>query len=295
MSLAAGDRRPTRMVLPLDSEIPAALIERPARYEEGHPWQEPYVSPLVDLPSARERDGWFHFCHGHHVEFLYWEATRLAARRARAAFIDEDLAEARRWLARVDRLIRGSGALLHYCGDLDPEIYDPCLRASMETARPDFSGDMSRDFLTMMDSKAGLVEVLTAGGAALEEDLRVFRQAERYWTRHHGEVISALHPGKSLLQDTVAAMMRESESFDFRAYVETVVRSEQALADYDAYFGVTRSSAMGLGDYWTQAVEKLATVHRSFELDAPTRSALMRGDAVVLAILSEALGDERRT
>jgi hypothetical protein len=60
-------------------------------------------------------------------------------------------------------------------------------------------------------------------------------------------------------------------------------------ADYDDYFGVVRSEDMKVGDYWTQAVEKLAAVHRGFALDAEARTALMRGDAVLLAIISEAL------
>jgi len=46
---------------------------------------------------------------------------------------------------------------------------------------------------------------------------------------------------------------------------------------------------MKAGDYWTQAVEKLAAVHRGFAMNAETRTALMRGDAVLLAILSETL------
>jgi hypothetical protein len=49
---------------------------------------------------------------------------------------------------------------------------------------------------------------------------------------------------------------------------------------------------MKLGDYWTQAVEKLAVIHRRFAMAAETRTALMRGDAVLLSIVSERLGDD---
>ncbi len=65
----------------------------------------------------------------------------------------------------------------------------------------------------------------------------------------------------------------------------------QALDACDDYFGVIRTEGMSIGDYWTQAVEKLATVHRNFMLDAETRTHLMRGDGVLQAILSEHLGD----
>ena len=61
------------------------------------------------------------------------------------------------------------------------------------------------------------------------------------------------------------------------------------MADYDDYFGVLRGDDVKAGDYWTQAVLKLATVHRGFAMDAETRTALMRGDAVLLAIISETL------
>ena len=50
---------------------------------------------------------------------------------------------------------------------------------------------------------------------------------------------------------------------------------------------------MKAGDYWTQAVEKLAAVHRGFAMDAETRTALMRGDAVLLAVISETLAEPR--
>ncbi len=71
-----------------------------------------------------------------------------------------------------------------------------------------------------------------------------------------------------------------------------MVHGEQALSDYDDYFGVSRSTEMTIDDYWTQAVEKLAIVHRGFAMDADTRATLMRGDAVVLAVISELLSDD---
>jgi hypothetical protein len=50
---------------------------------------------------------------------------------------------------------------------------------------------------------------------------------------------------------------------------------------------------MKIGDYWTQAIEKLATVHRGFAMGAQTRTALMRGDGALLAIISGTLAGER--
>ena len=48
---------------------------------------------------------------------------------------------------------------------------------------------------------------------------------------------------------------------------------------------------MSIGDYWTEAVEKLAASHRTFAMDAETRTRLMRGDGALLALVSERLGD----
>ena len=108
---------------------------------------------------------------------------------------------------------------------------------------------------------------------------------------HHTEVVTSLHPGSSLLRDKLARPRRERDAFDPSHYIATVVHSEQALADYDDYFGVLRDKDMKAGDYWTQAVEKLAAVHRGFVMDAQTRTALMRGDAVLLAVISETLAE----
>ena len=47
--------------------------------------------------------------------------------------------------------------------------------------------------------------------------------------------------------------------------------------------------ARTIDDYWTQAVEKLAFVHTNFALEPRDRDALMHGDAVLLAMISERL------
>ena len=121
----------------------------------------------------------------------------------------------------------------------------------------------------------------------------MFEDSDGYWRRHHTDVVLSLHPGSSLLRDKLARLRRERETFDPSHYIAAVVHSEQALADYDDYFGVLRNEDMKAGDYWTQAVEKLAAVHRGFAMDAETRTALMRGDAVLLAVISETLAEPR--
>jgi hypothetical protein len=146
---------------------------------------------------------------------------------------------------------------------------------------------MSRDFLVMMRARARLNDALTQHDGALA----ALADADGYWRQRHTEVVLALHSGSSLLRDKLTVLRREREAFEPSHYIATVVHSEQAMADYDDYFGVVRNPEMAVGDYWTQAVEKLAAVHRGFALDADTRTALMRGDAVLLAIISEALVD----
>ena len=282
----------TGLVLPTDSRIPVTLAVRDAREAEGPRWQQPYVSRFIELADESDRAAWFHFCTGHHVEFLYWEATELACDRAVAAIGDRDRAGVERWLGRVATLVRGSAAMLHYCAAFDPSRYDPCLRPSMAAERDDFSGDMSRDFLAMMAARARLAEAMERTAGEHSEGLAVLQAADRYWHRHHAQVIMALHPGSSLLRDKLARLRSQDAAFDPVHYVATVVHSEQALAACDDYFGVVRDQDMKIGDYWTQAVEKLATVHRSFAMDADTRTALMRGDGVLLSIISEALAGE---
>lgn len=279
--------QPTHLLLPADSRVPTARQQGPSSADERHPWQEPYTSRLLDPHSAGDRAAWFHFCHGHHVEFLYWSVTALACERATAGLEAGDEGEIARWLDRAGALTRGSGAMLYFCGALDAATYDRCLRPSMEAERDDFSGDMSREFLVMMAAKAAMVDALKS--AERQDLFDRFHRSERVWYAHHGEVVKALHPGKSLLRETVERLEREVESFDYGAYLEDVVRGEHALADYDDYFGIQRTDSMTLDEFWTQALEKLATVHSSFAMGAAQREELMRGDAVVLAVLSERL------
>jgi hypothetical protein len=273
------------------------LAVRDAREDESQRWQQSYVTRFIELADERDRLAWFHFCTGHHVEFLYWEAAALACDRVISAHRDGDTAAVAHWVARIAALVRGSAAMLHYCAAFDPGRYDPCLRPSMAAERDDFSGDMSRDFLAMMDGRARMA-------AAMEQEsdthsdpygdaLAALRQADDYWHHHHAEVVMSLHPGSSLLREKLARLRREREAFDPAHYIATVVHSEEALAACDDYFGVVRIQDMKIGDYWTQAIEKLATVHRGFAMGAQTRTALMRGDGALLAIISETLAGER--
>jgi hypothetical protein len=279
--------QPTAILLPADARLPTARRDGPSSADETWPWQRPYVSALLEPRTPGDRAAWFHFCHGHHVEFLYWAVTAHACERVTAAVAAADVGEAERWLERVGELIRGSGALLYFCGALDAATYDRCLRSSMEAERDDFSGDMSREFLAMMDAKAAMVEALDGAGQA---DLRDrFNHAQRVWCAHHCDVVKALHPGKSLLREKVERLEAEADDFDYNAYVKDVVRSDQALRDYDEYFGIERSDSVTLDDYWTQALEKLAALHAGFAMTAEHRDELMRGDAALLAVLSELL------
>ena len=137
---------PTGLVLPADSRLPATLALRAAREDEQQPWQQPYVSRFVQIADERDRVAWFHFCTGHHVEFLYWEATTLACEHVISAAQRGDNLAVAHWVARAATLIRGSGAMLHYCAAFDPARYDPCLRPSMAAERDDFSGDSPGTF-----------------------------------------------------------------------------------------------------------------------------------------------------
>jgi hypothetical protein len=283
---------PTRLVLPVDAHVPLARLDGRAAPGDA-PWQVPFQNRFIDLDGDARHDAWLHFCLGHHIEFLLWQATALAGSRAVAATRAGDREELAVWMRRTTHLIRGSGALLHYCAAFDPAQYDPCLRTSMEAERDDFSGDMSTEFLAMMAVKADLVEALGAA-PGLGHELQAFRAAERFWHVHHGQVIQALHPGKSLLREKTERLTRESETFDYRAYVESVVRGEQARADYDDYFGVARSTDMTLDGYWTQAVAKVAQAHAHLSLRGSHRSEIMRADAALLETLSSLVDDRGR-
>jgi hypothetical protein len=284
---------PTGLLLPSDSRVPHTLAVRSAQLDEGQEWQREFVSEHVDLGDERDVTVWFHFCTGHHLEFLYWQATAVAADNAVAAIGADDRPDATRWIGRIASLVRGSAAMLRYCAAFDPTRYDPCLRPSMMAEREDFSGDMSRDFVSMMAVRAELAEVLKGHESDYADALVELKRAQRFWMSQHGEVLRALHPGSSLLREKLLRLERESATFDPEEYMATVVHSDEALRAYDHYFGVRRLDEMKIGDYWTQAVEKLATVHRSFAMDAVTRTALMRGDGTLLAIISDSLAVDR--
>jgi hypothetical protein len=287
---SASQRLPTRIALPADCRIPRTLAIRASPGDEHQPWEQPYASRFLTVAGDEDERAWFHFCSGHHVEFLYWEATAGACERVIEAVTADNHATVDQWLARIAALIRGSAAMLHFCAAFDPVRYDPCLRPSMAAERDDFSGDMSRDFLEMMAARARMEAVLEDTGTYADA-LAELRRAQRFWLRHHGDVVTALHPGSSLLRAKLDRLRRERESFDPARYITTVVHSEEALRDYDDYFGVIRDDDMKIGDYFTQAVEKLAVVHRGFAMDAETRTALMRGDGALLATISETLDE----
>lgn len=283
-------RLPTAIKLPSDTRVPLRRQEGDTTGSESHEWQRPFTNRFIELESDADRQAWFHFCHGHQVEFLYWEASTRACEQTANALQAGNERGVERWMDRVNDLIRGSGAMLYFCGALDAETYDRCLRPSMESARDDFSGSMSRDFLAMMKAKAHLVSALEASGR--QDLLRRFHDAERIWFKHHADVIHALHPGKSLLRTKVARLVEEVADFDYHGYVDDVVHGEQALTDYDSYFGVVRSEGMSLDEYWTQMLEKLALVHAGFAMDAARREELIIGDAALAGIVSEFLEAE---
>ncbi len=290
--VGANVELPTGLTLPADARLPKSLAVREARVDEDQDWQRQFANQHLDLRDDRDVVAWFHFCTGHHVEFLYWEATAGACQHAIEAIEAGDAGLAAAWVRRIATLVAGSGALLHYCAAFDPSRYDPCLRLSMKAERDDFAGDMSRDFLAMVSVRGRLAELLDAQGAEYDEIRGVLRQADRFWMRHHGQVIRELHPGSSLLRDKLQRLQSESAEFDPEHYIASVVHSDSAMNDYDSYFGVRRVGDMMIGDYWTQAVAKLAAVHRAFAMDAETRTALMRGDGTMLAIISDNLARE---
>ena len=104
-------------------------------------------------------------------------------------------------------------------------------------------------------------------------------------------MVVALHPGGSLLKEKIDRLKERSPEFDFGAYISSVVRSEQATRDHDAYFGVERTVGLSLAGYWTQAVAKVDVVHDHFELTAQDRALLLRCDAALLAVISAQLVD----
>ncbi len=150
---------------------------------------------------------------------------------------------------------------------------------------------MSIDFLRMMEAKHQLVAALTDTGLGHGPTRHALSEAERFWYHQHGDVVIALHPGDSLLKEKIDLLKERSPDFDYRAYISSVVRSEQATQDYDDYFGVQRSSEVSLADYWTQAVAKVDVVHHHFELSDQDRALLLRSDATLLTIISEQLTD----
>ena len=190
--------------------------------------------------------------------FLYWEATALACDRVVCAHREGDTATVE----------LGSLALPHWSGEArrccttarrsTPPVMTPaCALRWLQSAI--FSGDMSRDFLAMMDARARMAAAIEQAGDGYSDALAAPSQADDYWHHHHAEVVMSLHPGSSLLREKLARLRRERESFDPAHYIATVVHSEEALAACDDYFGVARIQDMRIGDYWTQAIEKLAT------------------------------------
>ena len=118
--VGANVELPTGLTLPADARLPKSLAVREARVDEDQDWQRQFANQHLDLRDDRDVVAWFHFCTGHHVEFLYWEATAGACEHAIETIEAGDAGLAAAWIRRIATLVAGSGALLHYCAAFDP-------------------------------------------------------------------------------------------------------------------------------------------------------------------------------
>jgi hypothetical protein len=298
-----------RMVLPLDGQWSSchggSSVKRATFVPE---WRRRFASPYVKPKTAEDAAAWFRWCVGHHHLFLFWGTASYAFHRVVEAVKAGEADKAADWLNRAARLVRGSvGAMVNAAG-FEPELYKEFLRPSMERCRPDFAAGSSKEHALMMIAFQNAKDAMKDAGflvpavqrasvpcALLAANTAINRVMSTWLAEHHQ--IVACFVGKkapSLLDQVLRRQLSEMDentnSLNKDAYIRNVIRSPEAQADYDRYFGVTRAP-VGLEDLADILIHVLDGVygHLAPQVTPKHRVWMAAGDSMMHSIVAELL------
>jgi hypothetical protein len=279
------------IALPHDSRIPRRQRRKGAAPPAGAAVRRLLPASVGWRAGSEENEVWFRWVVGHQHLFLYWIVQADLCARATRALQAGKWARATQLLRRLAVLRWGEIAAMLNCGNLASALYQAVLRPKMELVRADFSARSAQDYLAMETVLTALRKTLRQlpyADEALEQAQRVFQRACAQWKEHHIEVAERLQPGISLAVIEYQRLRDQGLGLSFPQYVDTVIQSTEAMAQYDRFFGVERLR-MDLQDFAETALEVVAQAHRILALPREQLKWVLRGDHLLVAYLDHLL------
>lgn len=166
---------------------------------------------------------------------------------------------------------------------LNREGYEAYIRESMKCVHPGFSGVSNREAMALEKSlgrlKRAQQRLPRATALAVRPLLAGIYEADREWWRHHGRAMARYVTNPVSLARMDFKHQARPESFDL--YRQRVLRNSRAMADYDRYFAVTRSSDLSPGHYRAVLTECLQRSDPYVDEQGPLAEYRARGAAAL--------------
>lgn len=287
--------------LPEDSRLPRACrteLTTVSQVRQPVTHRRPFRPEFINPTTSEELRAWFHWTVGHHHLFLYWLLIAESCDEVTRAVTSQKSSVAALWLNRANTLMLGSIGAMMNSGDFRPEMYQDFLRPSMVRVREDFSAASSVEYhrlkLAFEGMEQKLAQTYGAGPvpAEIEDAQRAFNDAKRMWFKYHFQAARQLQPGDALLDIALKRMEEEGHKISRGEYMEKVIRSPQAQADYDRYFGVERVRGMYAEDFRAYVFYTIGSVAKHLKggsLDAEMLRLVHEGDELMKTIAEEVL------
>jgi hypothetical protein len=277
------------LTLPSDACFP-----RPGTRPSGHPnvTRRAFEPEFAKPQTPEQRLAWFLWQAGHHHLFLYWLVEADVFRRVTRSLEADAPGEAAHFLELATVLRWGETAAMLNCGGFPAEAYREFIRPSMEAVRPDFSARSSLEYLRLelaLGEMHARLNTLAAIPPQLAVARRGFHEACRAWRDYHVQVAERLQPGSSLAVREYDRQKERGLALTFPQFVQRVIQSQEALADYDRYFGVVRAADVTPQELAETTRHVLAQVARVLALTPEPAQWLARGDRALTAFIEAAV------
>jgi hypothetical protein len=250
--------------------------------------------------TPEETQAWYRWCVGHHYLFDHWLLMAECCRNVSYFVREHKPGAAARWLRRAEILMCSSTGAMMYSGAFEGAHYRKFLRKTMSDVREDFSAGSSLEYYELMaatDHMGRVLREVYVAENAMPEELavahRLYNEARHRWFGFHFRAAERLQPGDSLLQDKIRKWEEETGKAISKAeYIKSTVRSPEARADYDRYFGVIRQDQMYAEDFHSSVRRTIGDVHADMPacgLEEQFVNWMEDGNKVMLEITSEIL------
>lgn len=153
---------------------------------------------------------------------------------------------------------RHSSAIYTSLPYLSQKLYEAYIRESMMLVHPGFSGVSNQEAITMEKSlrclKKAQANLRTENpelSKTLSPDIERIYAADKTWWQFHGAAMQkmVIDPESLARMDYKKQASSGSGDKSFEDYRERILRQDNAISDYDAYFAVKRSDTLGIDDY----------------------------------------------